>query len=62
MAFEGLALVLWVSLLGADPLLDPWQFHVSEVGKGELAAPVQSLESETWELDDAGLLNPFEQD
>jgi len=61
-AANGLALVIWVSLVGADPLLDPWQLHVSEVGKTELAPPVQSPESESWQLDDDGLLNPFEQD
>ena len=62
MAANGLALVIWVSLVGADPLLDPWQLHVSEVGKPSLRPRSNPPESESWQLDDDGLLNPFEQD
>ena len=61
MAAHQLVLVLWVSLIGADPLLDPWH-PLSEVGNAELAPPVQSPESESWLIDDDGLLNPFGQD
>lgn len=53
MAAKGHALVIWVSLVGADPLLYPWQLHVSEVGKAEPAPSFQSPESESWQPDGA---------
>lgn len=62
MAARGFALVIWVSLVGADPLLDPWGVDVSEFGKVELAPFFERPQSENWQLDDNGLLNPFEQD
>jgi hypothetical protein len=48
--------------VGADPLLDPWEFDVSGAWKVELTASLERTENDSWELEDSGLLNPFERD
>jgi hypothetical protein len=59
---EGFALVVWISLVAADPLLDPWELAASKLGKIELTVSFERSENESWQLDDADLLNPFEPD
>jgi hypothetical protein len=61
-ATKAFALLAWVSLVGADPLLDSWEFDPSGAWKVELAASLERTENDSWELEDSGLLNPFERD
>jgi len=56
----GIALVMWVSLVGTDPLLDPWDLGAPEPERVELAGSFDHSEIDAWQLDDDRLLNPFE--
>ena len=59
-ALTGIALVMWVSLVGADPLLDPWALGAPEPERIELARSFDRPEIDAWQLEDDRLLNPFE--
>jgi len=60
-AVTGIALVMWVSLVGVDPLLDPWALGAPEPERIERAGSFDRPEIDAWQLlDDDSLLNPFE--
>lgn len=58
----GVAMIVWVSLVGGDPLLDPWAMNESRIESVELTSFCQHEDPETWSVEDSDLLNPFEQD
>ncbi len=59
---KGLALFFWLSLVGSDPLVDPWTIAFPGLDEIELTTFHEPLASESWSLDDNQLLDPFEQE
>ena len=59
---DGLALLVWVSLVGADPLVDPWEMAFPGLDEIEVTTFYEPSESDSWQLDDSSLLDPFERD
>jgi hypothetical protein len=59
---NGLALLVWVSLVGADPLVDPWEMAFPGLDEIQVATFYEPSESDSWQLDDNSLLNPFKRD
>lgn len=57
---KALAMMAWISLLGGDPLVDPWEDAFSEHGAIEAATFHGAWDPEDWRLDDNELLDPFE--
>jgi len=57
-----LAMMAWVSLLGSDPLLDPWEHVSPPIGEIEITTFYETSDATAWGLDDNELLNPFEQE
>ena len=57
-----LAIMAWVSLLGSDPLLDPWENASPPIGEIEITTFYEPSDASAWGLDDNELLNPFEQE
>ncbi len=55
-----LAMMAWISLLGGDPLLDPWENVFPELGEIEVRTSYVASDSGSWSLDDIELLDPFE--
>lgn len=55
-------MMAWISLLGADPLVDPWENAVSPLGEIELSTLREPSAPGAWRLDDNELLNPFEKE
>lgn len=58
---KGLALLFWFSLVGSDPLVDPWEVAFPGLDEIELRTFYEPSAPESWSLDDNQLLNPFEQ-
>jgi hypothetical protein len=58
---KALAMMAWISLLGGDPLVDPWENAFPEQGEIETATFHGSSDPGDWSLDDNALLDPFEQ-
>ena len=61
-AVKALAMMAWISLLGSDPLVDPWENTVSQLGETEILTFHEPSDPGAWRLDDNELLNPFEQE
>ncbi|MGB5416479.1 MAG: hypothetical protein WBN01_17730, partial [Polyangiales bacterium] len=61
-ALKALAMMAWISLLGGDPLVDPWENAVSQLSVIEISTFQQPPDSWVWRLDDNELLDPFEQE
>ncbi|MGB3049832.1 MAG: hypothetical protein WBB42_02465 [Polyangiales bacterium] len=59
---KALAMMAWVSLLGSDPLVDPWENTLPRLGEIEITTFYEPSDSEAWSLDDNELLNPFLQE
>jgi len=59
---KGLALLVWVSLVGTDPLVDPWEMTFPGLDEIEVTTFYDPSESDSWSLEDNDLLNPFEQE
>jgi len=59
---KALAMMAWISLLGGDPLVDPWENAVSQLSVIEISTFQQPPDSWVWRLDDNELLDPFEQE
>lgn len=59
---NGLALLVWVSLVGADPLVDPWEMTFPGLDEIQVTTFYEPFEPGIWRLDDNSLLDPFEQD
>jgi len=59
---NGLALLVWVSLVGTDPLVDPWEMAFPGLDEIQVTTFYEPSESHSWQLDDNSLLNPFERD
>jgi hypothetical protein len=57
-----LAMMAWISLLGSDPLVDPWENTVPSIGEMTITTFYETSDSAVWSLDDNELLNPFEQE
>jgi len=57
-----LTMMAWVSLLGSDPLVDPWENTLPSIGELEIATFYEPSDAGVWRLDDNELLNPFEQE
>ncbi|MGB5368614.1 MAG: hypothetical protein WBM75_07035 [Polyangiales bacterium] len=55
-------MMAWISLLGGDPLVDPWENAVSQLSVIEISTFQQPPDSWVWRLDDNELLDPFEQE
>jgi hypothetical protein len=55
-------MMAWVSLLGSDPLIDPWENTSPRIAEIEITAFYEPSDSAAWSLDDNELLNPFEQE
>jgi len=55
-------MMAWVSLLGSDPLLDPWEHVSPPIGEIEITTFYETSDATAWGLDDNELLNPFEQE
>jgi hypothetical protein len=55
-------MMAWVSLLGSDPLVDPWENTLPSIGELEIATFYEPSDAGVWRLDDNELLNPFEQE
>ncbi len=55
-------MMAWISLLGSDPLVDPWENTVSQLGEIEISTLHEPSDPGAWRLDDNELLNPFEQE
>ncbi len=60
-AVKVLAIVAWVSLLGSDPLVDPWENTLPSIGEMTITTVYEPSDAQVWSLDDSELLNPFEQ-
>ncbi len=58
---KALALMAWISLLGGDPLVDPWENALPELGEIEVTTFHEASEAGAWSLDDNELLDPFAQ-
>lgn len=58
----GLAMIVWVSLVGGDPLLDPWATNEPHMEVVELTSFCEHTDRESWSVKDSDLLNPFERD
>ena len=58
----GLAMIVWVSLVGGDPLLDPWATAEPEIDVVEVTSFCEHRDPKSWSVEDGDLLNPFEQD
>ncbi len=61
-AVKALAMIFWVSLVGSDPLVDPWETTFPRLDEIEVTTFYEPLESDAWRLDDNALLNPFVQE
>jgi len=61
-AVRALAMMVWVSLVGGDPLVDPWEMAFPRLDEIEITTFYEPLDSDAWSLDDNDLLNPFEQE
>jgi len=59
---KALAMMAWISLLGGDPLVDPWENTVSQLSEIEISTFRQPPDSWAWRLDDNELLNPFDKE
>ena len=59
---KALAMIFWVSLVGSDPLVDPWKTTSPRLDEIEVTTFYEPLESDAWRLDDNALLNPFVQE
>jgi len=57
-----LAMMAWVSLLGSDPLVDPWEDIFPRIADVDITTFYETSDSSAWSLDDNDLLNPFEQE
>ncbi|NNE19819.1 MAG: hypothetical protein HKN10_15210 [Myxococcales bacterium] len=57
---KAIAMLAWISLLGGDPLVDPWKNAVSPLGENESSTFHEPAAPGAWRLDDNELLNPFE--
>lgn len=57
-----LAMMAWVSLLGSDPLVDPWEDIFPRIADARITTFYETSDSSAWSLDDNELLNPFEQE
>jgi len=55
-------MMAWISLLGGDPLVDPWENTVSQLSEIEISTFRQPPDSWAWRLDDNELLNPFDKE
>ena len=55
-------MMAWVSLLGSDPLVDPWENTFPQLGEIQVSTFYEPFDSGAWKLDDNELLNPFEQE
>ena len=58
----GLAMIVRVSLVGGDPLLDPWATAEARIDVVELTSFCEHTDPESWSVEDSDLLNPFERD
>lgn len=56
-----IALVAWVSLLGSDPLVDPWENEIPAFAEMTITTFYEPSEAAVWRLDDNELLDPFQQ-
>ncbi len=54
-------MMAWISLLGGDPLVDPWENAFPALGEIEAATFHGASDPGDWSLDDNELLDPFEQ-
>jgi hypothetical protein len=59
---KALAMMAWISLLGSDPLVDPWENTASLLGEIAISTVREPSDPEDWRLDDNELLNPFGQE
>ena len=55
-------MLVWVSLVGGDPLVDPWENTLPRLGEIENTTFYERSDACKWTLEDNVLLNPFEQD
>jgi hypothetical protein len=55
-----LVMMAWISLLGSDPLVDPWENTVSQLDEIQISTFHEPSVPGAWRLDDNELLNPFE--
>lgn len=53
-------MMAWISLLGGDPLVDPWENAFPQYAAIEAATFHGAWDPEDWRLDDNELLDPFE--
>ncbi|MGB5266137.1 MAG: hypothetical protein WBN30_06100 [Polyangiales bacterium] len=58
---KALALMAWISLIGGDPLVDPWENALPELGEIEVTTFHEASDAGAWSLDDNELLDPFAQ-
>ncbi|MBT8453866.1 MAG: hypothetical protein KJO40_18030 [Deltaproteobacteria bacterium] len=58
---KALAMMAWISLLGGDPLVDPWENAFPALGEIEAATSHGASDPGDWSLNDNDLLDPFEQ-
>ena len=54
-------MMAWISLLGGDPLVDPWESALPELGEIQSTTFHGASDLGDWSLDDNELLDPFEQ-
>lgn len=57
-----LAMMAWVSLLGSDPLVDPWENSPPARVAIGITDFYEASDAASWRLDDNELLDPFSQD
>jgi len=57
-----LTMMAWVSLLGSDPLVDPWENTLPSIGEMTITTFYEPSNAQVWSVDDDELLNPFEQE
>lgn len=60
MAVRAFAMIVWVSLVGSDPLVDPWETAFPGLDEIELTTFYEPSDCKSWSIEDNHLLNPFE--